>query len=220
MKRYFIIIAAVITTIMMACVDTKKDGKNVQEGDELIESNDTAQSADSLLEDSFNQANTAENLNSDNDVNFSPRGEKQKVTPNNNFVLNDKGVDLVQVGADISTLPDKVEGLYDKKKTVSYGSDGNAILLYAKNDQIMEVAYDERNNKITQVRLTTPTIKTEDGVHQFMKYNSLLKIDRFNKIVGKKNPNDVFDITLDGITYELDENIRGEKYVSAIVVKK
>ena len=219
MKKYFLLIVLALTIFTVACVDTKKDGQSGQVRDELPERDDSTQLTDSMKSDSA-QLVVADESDHDNDVNFSPRGEKQSITTNTDFVLKDKGVDIVQIGATVNSLPDKVEGLYDQKKTVSYGTDGNAVLLYAKNEQIMELAYDDRNNKITQVRLTTPNIKTEDGVHQFMKYKTLLKIDRINRLIGQKNPNNVFDFTLDGITYELDENIRGEKYVSAIVVKK
>ena len=217
MRRYIFMIALLLGVILSACTDTKKDGG--QDNQAPTEKSDSAKLSDSLKPDSVVTAKPDDSNAGDN-VNFSPRGEKQKVIPNTNFVFKDKGVDVVQIGADIKSIPETVEGLYDKKKSVSYGNDGNAVLFYSKKEQIMEVAYDERSGKITQVRLTTPDIKTEDGVHQFMKYNALLKIERFNRLIGQKNPNDVFDVTLDGITYELDENIRGDKYVSAIVVKK
>ena len=83
----------------------------------------------------------------------------------------------------------------------------------------MEVDFNNSTKRITAIRITSPSIKSEDGINQFMNYNSLLKIDKVKKAVGNRDRDEVYDFKVDGVTYELDENITGVKYVSAIVVK-
>ena len=97
--------------------------------------------------------------------------------------------------------------------------DGKVCLVYSKKEQIMEVDFNNSTNRITAIRITSPSIKSEDGINQFMNYNSLLKIDKVKKAVGNRDRDEVYDFKVDGVTYELDENITGVKYVSAIVVK-
>ena len=43
---------------------------------------------------------------------------------------------------------------------------------------------------------------------------------KVNKAIGNKPKDDVYDFVIDGVRYELEENIKGDKYVSAIVVGK
>ena len=152
-------------------------------------------------------------------VNVSERGEKSLKPMNKNFIVTDKGVGAVKLGADVYRLPKKEEGLYDLLKIVSNGNDGKVCLVYSKKEQIMEVDFNNSTNRITAIRITSPSIKSEDGINQFMNYNSLLKIDKVKKAVGNRDRDEVFDFKVDGVTYELDENITGVKYVSAIVVK-
>ena len=152
-------------------------------------------------------------------VNVSERGEKSLKPMNKNFIVTDKGVGAVKLGADVYRLPKKEEGLYDLLKIVSNGNDGKVCLVYSKKEQIMELDFNNSTNRITAIRITSPSIKSEDGINQFMNYNSLLKIDKVKKAVGNRNRDEVFDFKVDGVTYELDENITGVKYVSAIVVK-
>ena len=152
-------------------------------------------------------------------VNVSERGEKSLKPMNKNFIVTDKGVGAVKLGADVYRLPKKEEGLYDLLKIVSNGNDGKVCLVYSKKEQIMEVDFNNSTNRITAIRITSPSIKSEDGINQFMNYNSLLKIDKVKKAVGNRDRDEVYDFKVDGVTYELDENITGVKYVSAIVVK-
>ena len=192
--------------------EVKAEVKKATNQPDTIEEEDSTKQADGRF-----IADKAE-MNAVN-VNVSERGEKSLKPMNKNFIVTDKGVGAVKLGADVYRLPKKEEGLYDLLKIVSNGNDGKVCLVYSKKEQIMEVDFNNSTNRITAIRITSPSIKSEDGINQFMNYNSLLKIDKVKKAVGNRDRDEVYDFKVDGVTYELDENITGVKYVSAIVVK-
>ena len=227
MKKNFYLTVILFLLALVSCKDEPKKNsemptrlkdevkaevkKATNQPDTIEEEDSTKQSDERFI------ADKAE-MNAVN-VNVSERGEKSLKPMNKNFIVTDKGVGAVKLGADVYRLPKKEEGLYDLLKIVSNGNDGKVCLVYSKKEQIMEVDFNNSTNRITAIRITSPSIKSEDGINQFMNYNSLLKIDKVKKAVGNRNRDEVFDFKVDGVTYELDENITGVKYVSAIVVK-
>jgi hypothetical protein len=52
-----------------------------------------------------------------------------------------------------------------------------------------------------------------------MNYNALMKNEKARKAIGNKNKYNLDTFMIDGITYEMEENMEGEKYVSAIIIK-
>ena len=151
----------------------------------------------------------------------SAHGEIAKTQTNQDFTLGQNGIGIIKVGGRVSDLPNKYDGLYDKKKIISDGAGGKICLLYSKNEQIIELDFNKKSDKINSIRLTTPSIKTEDGIRQFMDLKSILKIDKVKKVLGSKKQDDLFSFELNGIRYELDENLKGDnKFVSSIVIGK
>ena len=54
-----------------------------------------------------------------------------------------------------------------------------------------------------------------------MDYKTLLKNPEFKKYIGKIHRTEMSAFELNGIRYELEENIKGDnKYVSAIIIGK
>lgn len=147
-------------------------------------------------------------------VKVSKRGEVTENKVNDDYTLQGNGIGMVRIGTDITKLPSQLKGLYDKKK-----NEGGELLLYNGNDLILEVAYNKKTNLINTIRVTSASIKTEDGISQFMDLNTLMKNDRVKKAIGNKNKYNIDSFDINGITYELEENIEGEKYVSAIIIK-
>ena len=230
MKTYFF--WAVIATCGFLFSCTNCDNKNKQDENTnqidstSINKNDTLDSStnkDSLTVEDSVAVNIYEVVEEDNSefndeksstVNVSRRGETQTQTINDDFALQGNGIGMVRIGTDINKLPPVVKGLYDKKKT-----EKNELLLYKGKELILEVTYNKKTNLINSIRVTSASIKTEDGISQFMNYNALMKNEKARKAIGNKNKYNLDTFMIDGITYEMEENMEGEKYVSAIIIK-
>lgn len=224
MKSYsFIVILT--TAFLMSCSNCtdNKNKPNVSDKDsiditERIDTVDSLARIDSLSVNVYEVVEEEENdsLNG-NEVSggtISKRGEKIVQTINDDFSLQGNGIGVVRIGSDITKLPSAFKGLYDRKAV-----EGGELLFYNGKDLILEVAFNKKSNLINSIRVTSPNIKTEDGICQFMDYNSLMKNDKAKKAIGKKNKYNLDSFNIDGITYELEENIEGDKYVSAIIIK-
>ena len=220
--RYFILCIFIFSIfIFVSCTNCTTSNKN-----DVIKTNDSIMIEDSLsLKDSL--SDEYDSLTRDDSLRLeelqkasvvSPHGELPKTEMNNNYFMDKNGISVIKIGAKITELPDNFEGLYDNKKIVSNGLGGKLCLIYYKKEQIFEVDYDNKTNIINSIRITSPSIKTEDGICQFMDYNSILRIDKVRQIIAGKN--NVYNFVLNGVRYELEENIKGNKYVSAIVVGK
>ena len=230
MKTFFFLAIFTIYGLLFSC--TNCDNKNNQDentnlNDTIsINRNDTIDNMareDSLaVEDSVNVNiyEVVEESNSELEdeksptVNVSRRGEKNTQTINDNFALQGNGIGVVRIGTDIRKLPSVAKGLYDRKKI-----EKGELLLYKGKELILEVTYNKKTNLINSIRVTSATIKTEDGISQFMNYNALMKNEKARKAIGNKNKYNLDSFILDGITYEMEENMEGEKYVSAIIIK-
>ena len=148
----------------------------------------------------------------------SAHGEFSGTEVNRKFVLDKDGIGVIKLGTNINDLPNKYDGLYDFKKLSSNGMGGKLCLVYSKKEQIVEIDYDNKTNIINSIRITSPSIKTIDGICQFMSYGAIIKSDKVKALLQGKG--DVYNFVLNGVKYELEENIKGNKYVSAIVVTK
>lgn len=148
----------------------------------------------------------------------SAHGEFSRTEVNRKFVLDKDGIGVIKLGTNINDLPNKYDGLYDFKKLSSNGMGGKLCLVYSKKEQIVEIDYDNKTNIINSIRITSPSIKTIDGICQFMSYGAIIKSDKVKALLQGKG--DVYNFVLNGVRYELEENIKGNKYVSAIVVTK
>ena len=148
----------------------------------------------------------------------SAHGEFSRTEVNRKFVLDKDGIGVIKLGTNINDLPNKYDGLYDFKKLSSNGMGGKLCLVYSKKEQIVEIDYDNKTNIINSIRITSPSIKTIDGICQFMSYGAIIKSDKVKALLQGKG--DVYNFVLNGVKYELEENIKGNKYVSAIVVTK
>ncbi len=224
MKLYLFLPFALIIFLFWSCTncaDKKIPGKeNTKDSikiEHVIDTVDSVQHNDSL---SVNVYEIVEEEISDSiddnpaPVNVSKRGEKNQQKVNDDFALQGNGIGVVRIGADISKLPPAYKGLYDKKSI-----EGGELLFYNGKEVILEVTFNKSNKRINSIRVTSPTIKTEDGICQFMDINSVMKIDKAKKAIGKKNKFNLDSFNIDGITYEMEENIEGDKYVSAIIIK-
>ena len=129
-------------------------------------------------------------------VNVSRRGEKNTQTIIDDFALQWNGIGVVRIGTDIRKLPPVAKGLYDKKKT-----EKGELLLYKGKELILEVMYNKKNNLINSIRVTSASIKTEDGISQFMNYNALMKNEKARNAIGNKNKYNLDSFIIDGITY-------------------
>ena len=230
MKTYFFWVVIATCGFLFSC--TNCDNKNKQDENTnridstSIKQNDTLDSStnkDSLnVEDSVavniyevvEETNSESNDEKSSTVNVSRRGETQTQAINDDFALQGNGIGMVRIGTDINKLPPVAKGLYDKKKT-----EKNELLLYKGKELILEVTYNKKTNLINSIRVTSASIKTEDGISQFMNYNALMKNEKARKAIGNKNKYNLDTFMIDGITYEMEENMEGEKYVSAIIIK-
>lgn len=230
MKTYFFWVVIATCGFLFSC--TNCDNKNKQDENTnridstSINQNDTLDSStnkDSLnVEDSVavniyevvEETNSESNDEKSSTVNVSRRGESQTQAINDDFALQGNGIGMVRIGTDINKLPPVAKGLYDKKKT-----EKNELLLYKGKELILEVTYNKKTNLINSIRVTSASIKTEDGISQFMNYNALMKNEKARKAIGNKNKYNLDTFMIDGITYEMEENMEGEKYVSAIIIK-
>ncbi len=230
MKTYFFLVVIATCGFLFSC--TNCDNKNKQDENTnrtdstSINQNDTLDSStnkDSLnVEDSVavniyevvEETNSESNDEKSSTVNVSRRGESQTQAINDDFALQGNGIGMVRIGTDINKLPPVAKGLYDKKKT-----EKNELLLYKGKELILEVTYNKKTNLINSIRVTSASIKTEDGISQFMNYNALMKNEKARKAIGNKNKYNLDTFMIDGITYEMEENMEGEKYVSAIIIK-
>ena len=230
MKTYFFWVVIATCGFLFSC--TNCDNKNKQDENTnridstSINQNDTLDSStnkDSLnVEDSVavniyevvEETNSESNDEKSSTVNVSRRGETQTQAINDDFALQGNGIGMVRIGTDINKLPPVAKGLYDKKKT-----EKNELLLYKGKELILEVTYNKKTNLINSIRVTSASIKTEDGISQFMNYNALMKNKKARKAIGNKNKYNLDTFMIDGITYEMEENMEGEKYVSAIIIK-
>ena len=230
MKTYFFWVVIATCGFLFSC--TNCDNKNKQDENTnridstSINQNDTLDSStnkDSLnVEDSVavniyevvEETNSESNDEKSSTVNVSRRGESQTQAINDDFALQGNGIGIVRIGTDINKLPPVAKGLYDKKKT-----EKNELLLYKGKELILEVTYNKKTNLINSIRVTSASIKTEDGISQFMNYNALMKNEKARKAIGNKNKYNLDTFMIDGITYEMEENMEGEKYVSAIIIK-
>lgn len=215
MKK-FLYIFAFACFLLAGCKESGKSDHKANGLSASIENADTFSDSvadEGFLDDDIVDADQAQNV-------ASAHSETTKTKANEKFFVDKNGIGIIKVGENVKDLPAEYEGLYDQKKIVPNGSGSNVCLIYANKEQIMEIDYNNKTNKITSIRLTSPSIMTEDGIKQFMGYSSLLKMDKVRQAIGNKSKDDVFDFTIDGVRYELDENIKGDKYVSAIVVGK
>ena len=230
MKTYIFWVVIATCGFLFSC--TNCDNKNKQDENTnridstSINQNDTLDSStnkDSLnVEDSVavniyevvEETNSESNDEKSSTVNVSRRGETQTQAINDDFALQGNGIGMVRIGTDINKLPPVAKGLYDKKKT-----EKNELLLYKGKELILEVTYNKKTNLINSIRVTSASIKTEDGISQFMNYNALMKNEKARKAIGNKNKYNLDTFMIDGITYEMEENMEGEKYVSAIIIK-
>ena len=226
MNRYFYIFIIVVGIVLHSCscdnsgkVNTEKKFAdsttvNVVVNDEKVDSDTIDESSMvnvyEVVEDS--ESRTA-NHNSST-VAVSKRGETNNEKINEEFSLQGNGIGVVRIGADITKLPNKDKGLYDKKKM-----EGGELLFYKGKEVILEVAYDKKSNLINSIRVTSASIKTEDGICQFMNYNALMKNEKAKKAIGNKTKYNLDSFNINGITYEMEECIEGDKYVSAIIIK-
>ena len=230
MRLFFIL--AILTACGVLCSCTNCDNK--KKTNDKIHFDDTASINNKDTVDSTNLKDTLsaedslsvnvyevvedDNVESNDDnsptVNVSRRGEKNTQTIIDDFALQGNGIGVVRIGTDIRKLPPVAKGLYDKKKT-----EKGELLLYKGKELILEVMYNKKNNLINSIRVTSASIKTEDGISQFMNYNALMKNEKARNAIGNKNKYNLDSFIIDGITYELEENMEGEKYVSAIIIK-
>ena len=230
MRLFFIL--AILTACGVLCSCTNCDNK--KKTNDKIHFDDTASINNKDTVDSTNLKDTLsaedslsvnvyevvedDNVESNDDnsptVNVSRRGEKNTQTIIDDFALQGNGIGVVRIGTDIRKLPPVAKGLYDKKKT-----EKGELLLYKGKELILEVMYKNKNNHINSIRVTSASIKTEDGISQFMNYNALMKNEKARNAIGNKNKYNLDSFIIDGITYELEENMEGEKYVSAIIIK-
>ena len=164
---------------------------------EVVEDNDTINST-------LSQYSSSTHINN-------RRGESTAQKMNDKFSAQSNGIGVVRIGTNIKDLPSSSKGLYDKIK-----KEGGEYLFYNGKSQILEVSCDKHSQKITSIRVTSASISTEDGINQFMKYSALQKNAKVKQALKHARSG---SFTIDGITYELDEDFDGEKYVSAIIIR-
>ena len=225
MKLYMILIVLLCEVFVISCTNCTGE-KNTQTPDskDSVKDIDKIDTIDSIhINDSVsvNVYEVVEDTNANNDgdaqspaIKVSKRGENTVQNINDDFALQGNGIGAVRIGTDISKLPKADKGLYDKKSI-----EGGELLFYKGKDLILEVTYNKKNNLINSIRVTSPNIKTEDGICQFMNFDTLMKNEKARKAIGKKNKYNLESFSIDGITYEMEENIEGDKYVSAIIIK-
>ena len=114
------------------------------------------------------------------------------------FVMTDKGVDKITLGADINKLPKSVEGLYDK---VVVKSEYNAMedettttaTFTLKGKEVMTAMADEAN-KVCYVAVQAPGVGVKIGnatfevgtpVNDVLKANGVKKDDTYAAVYGK-----------------------------------
>ena len=114
------------------------------------------------------------------------------------FVMTDKGVDKITLGADINKLPKSVEGLYDK---VVVKSEYNAMedettttaTFTLKGKEVMTAMADEAN-KVCYVAVQAPGVGVKIGnatfevgapVNEVLKANGVKKDDTYAAVYGK-----------------------------------
>lgn len=114
------------------------------------------------------------------------------------FVMTDKGVDKITLGADINKLPKSVEGLYDK---VVVKSEYNAMedettttaTFTLKGKEVMTAMADEAN-KVCYVTVQAPGVGVKIGtatfevgapVKEVLKANGVKKDDTYAAVYGK-----------------------------------
>ena len=225
MKYYSFILLLSSTAFILSCSNcsdnknkptvSDKDSTNITE---RIDTVDSVARKDSVSVNVYEvveeELSDSVNGNKAPEVRISKRGEKTVQKINDDFSLQGNGIGIVRIGADISKLPSAYKGLYDKKAI-----EGGELLFYNGKDLILEVSFNKKNKQISSIRVTSPNIKTEDGICQFMDFNSLMKNEKAKKAIGKKNKYNLESFNIDGITYEMEENIEGDKYVSAIIIK-
>lgn len=114
------------------------------------------------------------------------------------FVMTDKGVDKVTLGADINKLPKSVEGLYDK---VVVKSEYNAMedettttaTFTLKGKEVMTAMADEANKVCyvavqapgVGVKIGTATFEVGTSVNDVLKANGVKKDDTYAAVYGK-----------------------------------
>lgn len=114
------------------------------------------------------------------------------------FVMTDKGVDKITLGADINKLPKSVEGLYDKVVVKSeYNAMENETTTTAtftlKGKEVMTAMADEAN-KVCYVAVQAPGVGVKIGnatfevgapVNEVLKANGVKKDDTYAAVYGK-----------------------------------
>lgn len=114
------------------------------------------------------------------------------------FVMTDKGVDKITLGADINKLPKSVEGLYDK---VVVKSEYNAMedettttaTFTLKGKEVMTAMADEANKVCyvavqapgVGVKIGTATFEVGTSVNDVLKANGVKKDDTYAAVYGK-----------------------------------
>ncbi len=224
MKPYFILFVPLIFILFLSCTNCSDSNKPIKNNtkdsincSQHVDSVDSIDQVDSLTVNVFevvDEERTDSDAGRPTEVNVSKRGEMTIQKVNDDFALQGNGIGVVRIGSDITKLPASYKGLYDKKNL-----EGGELLFYKAKELILEVTYNKNNKLINSIRVTSPTIKTEDGISQFMTFDALMKIEKAKKAIGKKNKFNLESFNIDGITYEMEENIEGDKYVSAIIIK-
>ncbi len=206
-----------------SCSEKKRQNKPVISDSLLVNLSDSSLIDDTVnieLDNTLSESDSIRIAELKQASKVSAHGEISKTNVNNSYYLDNTGIGIVKIGNNAKALPSKQDGLYDKVKFDSNGVGGKVCLLYYNNEQILELDCDKKNI-ITSIRVTSPSIKTVDDVCQFMDFKSVIKLNNVRKVIGKQKTDDIYSFDINGIHYELEENIKGDnKFVSAIVVNK
>lgn len=220
MKRIFFAITAVFAMTLFSCTDCANNGiKTDKFADSVKNVNDSGkkENMDELTSDSLSGY---ENINVNNNDNIiSEHQEVQKVETSKEFKLDDKGVGNIKVGMNIEQIMKKQPGLYDKTKVTKMDKDNNLYLFYNKNVQVLEVLFSKKDKIVKSIRVTASSILTKDGIYQGMNLKTIKKDKELRKVIEGKDIDNTDFININGIRYEFEENIKGDKFVSAIILQ-
>ncbi len=225
MRRYFIGFIILTCFFCLSCTN----GKNNKNDNNFGDSDSVTIDIDKTKKDTLLTTTDSSLMSVDDSVRISTLKEASKVSShaeitrtesNKKYYADNKGIGIITLGDKISKLPGKCEGLYDQKKLISDGAGGRICLIYSKNEQIIEIDFDNKTDVIKSIRITNPSLKTVDGISLFMDYNTILKNNTIKQHISNNNTDDCFKFELNGIKYEISENNRGDKFVSAIIIEK
>lgn len=221
MKKIIYLIIAAVALSFYACNDCSnaelKSDKIADSVKNVTQTTNYSDIDEQQQGDSTNIQNEDPLSNDDNFV--SEHQEVQNVATSNDFKLDEKGIGNVKIGMNINDLMKKQNGLYDKTKITKSNPDKNICLLYNKNVQVMEVVYGKKDNIVKSIRITAPSIKTKDGIYQGLNVKAIKKSKSLKKFIAASDIDNADFIVINGIRYEFDENIKGDKFVSAIIIQ-